>query len=254
MSEQLALLPAYGMAHLQLALLALFVGLIISVPLGVLAARVSWLERPALGIASAIQTIPSLALLAPMVPLLAALGLPSIGALPAFLGLVLYSMLPILRNTATGITSVDPALLEAADGLGMTPRQRLRRVELPLALPIIVAGIRTSTVWTVGIATLSTPVGATSLGNFIFSGLQTRNLSAVMVGCVACAALALALDGLVRLTGVGLVQRRPLVLAVSAGCSRCSHSPSSAPLRGMPSTRAPPNSRWARRPSRSSTS
>ncbi|MCK7494098.1 MAG: ABC transporter permease [Comamonadaceae bacterium] len=109
-----------------------------------------------------------------MVPLLVALGLPGIGALPAFLGLTLYSLLPMLRNTVTGLSGIDPAVIEAARGVGMTRAQRLRRVELPLALPTIVAGVRTSAVWTVGMATLSTPVGAPSLGNFIFSGLQTR--------------------------------------------------------------------------------
>ena len=152
MSEQLALLPDYLTAHLQLVLVALLVGVAVSVPLGVLATRVRWLEQPVLGVASVIQTIPSLALLAVMVPLLAAAHLPSIGYLPAIIGLVLYSVLPILRNTVTGLRTVDPALIEAARGVGMTPRQQLVRVELPLAMPIIIAGIRTATIWTVGIA------------------------------------------------------------------------------------------------------
>ena len=152
-----------------------------------------------------------------MVPLLAAVGVQSIGFLPAFLGLVLYSMLPILRNTVTGLAGVDPAYREAARGVGMTPAQELLRVELPLALPVVIAGIRTATVWTVGIATLSTPVGATSLGNYIFSGLQTRNANAVLVGCVAAAALALALDGLVRLLAAGWERRSRGMLGISAG-------------------------------------
>ena len=217
MSEQLALLPGYLNAHLQLALSALLLGVLISVPLGVLAARVRWLEQPVLGVASVIQTIPSLALLAIMVPLLAAADLQSIGFLPAFIGLVLYSALPILRNTVSGLGTVDPALIEAARGVGMTPRQQLTRVEFPLAMPVIIAGIRTATVWTVGIATLSTPVGATSLGNYIFSGLQTRNLSAVLVGCVAAACLALVLDGLIRLVAVGLERRRRGILVAALG-------------------------------------
>lgn len=215
MSEQLALLPGYLTAHLQLTVAALFLGIGVSVPLGVLAARVRWLEQPVLGTASVVQTIPSLALLAAMVPLLAALGVQSIGFLPAFAGLVLYSMLPILRNTVTGLTGVDPAYREAARGVGMTVRQQLLLVELPLALPVIIAGIRTATVWTVGIATLSTPVGATSLGNYIFSGLQTRNLAAVLVGCVAAAALALSLDGIIRLLAAGWERRSRPLLAVS---------------------------------------
>src|SRR6185503_2692308 len=163
-------------AHLELTLFALFIGVSLSVPLGVLSARSPRLERPVLLVASVIQTIPSLALLALMVPLLAALHLPSIGSVPAFVALVLYGVLPVLRNTVTGLTGVDRALVEAAQAVGMTRRQQLLRVELPLALPVIVAGIRTAATWTVGMATLSTPVGGVSLGNYIFSGLQTRNL------------------------------------------------------------------------------
>ena len=211
MSDQLALLPGYLTAHLQLALLALLLGVAISMPAGVMITRWRWLDQPVLGVASVIQTIPSLALLALMVPTLAAVGLQSFGFLPAFIGLVLYSLLPVLRNTVVGLTSVDPALIEAARAVGMTPGQRLWRVELPLALPIIVAGVRTATVLTVGVATLSTPVGAPSLGNYIFSGLQTRNFTAVLVGCVAAALLALALDGLLWALGAALVGRRKRV-------------------------------------------
>jgi osmoprotectant transport system permease protein len=208
MSAQLALLPGYLTAHLQLSLVALALGIGLSVPLGVALTRLPRLERPMLALASVIQTVPSLALLAIMVPALAALGLRSIGFLPAIIGLTLYSILPVLRNTVIGLQGVDPALREAADGVGMTGAQRLWRVELPLALPVIVAGIRTATVWTVGMATLATPIGATSLGNYIFSGLQTRNYDAVLLGCVASAGLALLLDGLVRLLETGLRERR----------------------------------------------
>ena len=220
MSEQLARLPEYLTAHIQLTLLALLFSTALSLPLGIAVTRASWLEPPALGLAGVIQTIPSLALLAIMVPLLAGLELPSIGFLPAIIGLTLYGVLPILRNTVTGISGVDPAVKEAARGVGMTSWQQLIRVELPLAMPVIVAGIRTATVWIVGVATLSTPVGATSLGNYIFSGLQTRNYTAILVGCVAAAALALVLDALVRAaeTGVRSRQHRRLALAaVSIG-------------------------------------
>ena len=133
------------------------------------------------------------------------------------MGLTLYGVFPILRNTVTGIQGVDPALKEAARGVGMTTRQQLMRVELPLAMPVIVAGIRTSTVWVVGIATLSTPVGATSLGNYIFSGLQTRNYIAVLVGCVAAAGLALLLDGLVRSIEAGVRTRRRTRVVAALG-------------------------------------
>ena len=208
MTELLALLPSYLTAHLQLTLLALLLSAGISVPLGIAATRIAWLEQPSLALAGIIQTVPSLALLAAMVPVLAALDLQSIGFLPAIVGLTLYGILPVLRNTVTGIAGVDPALREAARGVGMTPRQQLLLVELPLAMPVIVAGLRTATVWVVGIATLSTPVGATSLGNYIFSGLQTRNYAAILLGCVAAAGLALLLDGLVRAVELGLARRQ----------------------------------------------
>jgi len=196
-NEALAELPRLATAHLQLSLAGLAFALALSLPLGIAAVRRPRLEAAVLGVASVIQTIPSLALLAIMVPLLAAIGF-----LPAWLALTLYAALPILRNTVTGIAGVEPALREAARGVGMTPVQQLRRVELPLALPVIVAGVRTAAVWTVGTATLSTPVGAPSLGNLIFAGLQTRNGASVAVGCVAAALLALGLD-----QTIGLLER-----------------------------------------------
>lgn len=217
MSEQLALLPEYLTAHLQLTLVALLLSTATALPLGIAATRSRWLEPVALGVAGVIQTVPGLALLALMVPLLAAADLQSIGFLPAICGLTLYGVFPILRNTVTGISGVSPVYKEAARGVGMTPRQQLVRVELPLAMPVIVAGLRTATVWLVGITTLSTPVGATSLGNYIFSGLQIRNYTAVVVGCVAAGGLALLLDGLVRAVEDGLVRRRrPQVAAALA--------------------------------------
>jgi osmoprotectant transport system permease protein len=209
LAEQLALLPDYLSRHLLLSITALVIGVSLSLPLAILALRVKALQGPVLGVASAIQTVPSLALLALMVPLLGVIGF-----LPAAIALVLYSMLPVIRNTVTGIQEVDPNLIEAARGLGMTDSQLLRRVQLPLAMPVIIAGIRTATVWVVGITTLSTPVGATSLGNYIFSGLQTQNHTAVVVGCVAAAGLALLLDGLIRLLETAASRRsRPLGLA-----------------------------------------
>jgi osmoprotectant transport system permease protein len=218
MAEQLRLLPEYLTAHLQLTLAALLLAVAIAVPLGIAVARRRGLETPLLGLAGVVQTIPGLALLAIMVPALALLGqltqralgleLRSIGFLPALIALTLYALLPILRNTLVGIGGVDPALVEAARGVGMTEPQVLRRVTLPLAMPVIVAGLRTAAVWVVGTATLSTPVGATSLGNFIFSGLQTRNFAAVGVGCAAAAGLALLLDQLIRALESGVRDQR----------------------------------------------
>jgi len=209
-NEALAALPADATAHLQLSLAALSLASLLSLPLGVLAAGRPRLREAALGAASVIQTVPSLALLAIMVPLLS-----RIGFVPALIALTLYGMLPILRNTVAGLAGVEPALREAARGVGMTPGQQLRRVDLPLAAPVIVAGLRTAAVWTVGTATLSTPVGAPSLGNLIFAGLQTRNGVAVVIGCVAAAGLALALDQTIALLERGIRERDRARKAVS---------------------------------------
>jgi osmoprotectant transport system permease protein len=208
LADQLDKLPELLWAHLSLTLLALLVATVVSVPLGIASTRVHWLERIAVGTASVIQTVPGLAMLAIMVPALAFLGASGIGYLPAIIGLTLYCIFPILMGTITGLKEVDPAMIEAARGVGMTDRQRLKMVELPLALPVIVSGLRTSTVWCVGMATLSTPVGAPSLGNYIFGGLQLRNYTAVLVGCIAAALLAQLLDLLVRSIETGLRERR----------------------------------------------
>ena len=170
-----------------------------------------------LGLASIVQTVPGLALLALFYPLLLALaalslswfgfGFSAFGFLPAVLALALYSMLPVLRNTITGLQGVDAAILEAAQGVGMTPRQSLFTVELPLALPVMMAGIRTAAVWVIGTATLSTPIGQTSLGNYIFAGLQTQNWVFVLFGCLSAAVLALAVDQLLALIENGLRNR-----------------------------------------------
>ena len=211
LAEQLQLLPEYLGQHVLLTVTALSLGIGLSIPLAVMVWRQPRLREPVLAVASAIQTIPGLALLALMVPLLG-----RIGFLPALLALVLYSVLPVLRNTVTGIAQVDSSLIEAGRALGMTHWQLLAKVQLPLALPVIIAGIRTAAVWVVGMATLSTPVGATSLGNYIFSGLQTQNYTAVLVGCVAAASLALALDWSIRRVEIAISQRRKLALGVSA--------------------------------------
>ena len=221
MDERIAaawkLLPDYLGQHVVLSACALGLGVIISLPLALLAARRPAVRWPVLAIASLIQTIPGLALLALFYPLLLAfsalttavfgLGLPALGFLPSLLALTLYSMLPILRNGVAGLTGIDPAVLEAADGVGMTPAQRLWRIEAPLAAPVVMAGVRTAAVWTIGAATLSTPVGQTSLGNYIFSGLQTENWVFVLFGCAAAAVLALAVDQLLGLVEAGAARR-----------------------------------------------
>jgi osmoprotectant transport system permease protein len=221
------LLPGYLGQHVMLSAAALLLGLVISLPLAVVAARHPRVRWPVLVVASLIQTIPGLALLALFFPLLLALStvtralfgwtLPALGFLPSLMALTLYSMLPILRNGVAGLTGVDPAVLEAADGVGMTRSQRLWQVEAPLAAPVVMAGVRTAAVWTIGAATLSTPVGQTSLGDYIFSGLQTENWVFVLFGCAAAAILALAADQLLGLIEVGLARRdkRRAVLGVA---------------------------------------
>jgi osmoprotectant transport system permease protein len=211
LAKQLALLPDYLGSHLLLSVAAMGIGILVCLPLAIVVTRVKWLQWPVLTFAGVMQTVPGIALLALMVPLLG-----QIGFLPAFIALVLYSMLPIIRNTVTGILGVDATLIEAARGVGMTDMQQLLHVELPLALPVMIAGIRTATVWVVGTATLSTPVGATSLGNYIFGGLQTQNFTAVLVGCIAAATLAIVLDQLIRLMEVA-ASKRNRRLAWSAG-------------------------------------
>src|SRR6516165_771913 len=213
----LGLLPGYAAQHVVLSMTALALGVAISLPLAILASRRPRLRWAALAVASLMQTIPGLALLALFYPLLLALSalttrafgfsVPALGFLPSLLALTIYSMLPILRNGVTALAGVDPAYVEAADGVGMTPGQRLARVELPLAAPVIMAGIRTAAVWTIGIATLSTAVGQTSLGNYIFSGLQTENWVYVLTGCIAVVALAMFVDQVLALIEVGVARR-----------------------------------------------
>lgn len=219
MNELLARLPELASAHARLCLAALTAGLAIGLPLGLLLHRRPRARGATLAVIGVAQTIPSLALLAFMVPALAALGallepaigmrISSIGVLPAFIALTLYGLLPVLRNTVTGLGGVEPNLVEAARGVGMSERQVLLRVELPLALPVIAAGVRTAAVWTVGTAVLATPVGASSLGDYIFVGLQTQNHASVAVGCLGSAVLALVLDATVHALEVLVTPPRP---------------------------------------------
>jgi osmoprotectant transport system permease protein len=222
--EALTHLPDYLGNHVRVSVTALALGLLVSLPLAIAARNRPVMRGALLGLASIVQTVPGLALLALFYPLLLALAALSLrwfgldfsafGFLPAVLALALYSMLPVLRNTITGLRGVDPAILEAAQGVGMTPRQSLFTVELPLALPVMMAGIRTAAVWVIGTATLSTPIGQTSLGNYIFAGLQTQNWVFVLFGCAAAALLALAVDQLLALIEAGIRGRSRLRVAL----------------------------------------
>jgi osmoprotectant transport system permease protein len=214
-NEAFAQLPPLIASHVLLAAAALALALLVGLPLGVAASRRPTLAALALGFAGLVQTIPGLALLALFYPLLLALsaliggGIPALGFLPALLALALYALLPILRNVVAGLRGIDPAVLQAADGLGLTPWQKLRLVEAPLAAPVAMAGIRTAAVWTIGAATLATTVGYPSLGNPIFAGLQTESWSLVLAGCVGAAGLALVTDGLLGLVERSIATRKP---------------------------------------------
>jgi osmoprotectant transport system permease protein len=224
--EALSHLTDYLGNHVQVSVAALALGLVVSLPLAIVARNRPFLRGILLGVASVVQTVPGLALLALFYPLLLAataltsrwigFGFSAFGFLPAMLALALYSMLPVLRNTITALNGINPETLEAAQGVGMTAWQSLSTVELPLALPVIMAGIRTSAVWVIGTATLSTPNGQTSLGNYIFAGLQTQNWVFVLFGCFAAALLALAVDQLLALIEDGLRSRKRLRAAF--GC------------------------------------
>ena len=174
--------------HLYLTGIAMGFAILIGVALGIFLSRFQRLATPVLGAAGVVQTIPSLAMLGFMLPLL------GIGATPAIVALFLYALLPIIRNTYTSVIGVDPALIEAAIGMGMTRRQVLVLVRLPLALSIIMAGIRTSTVICVGIATLCAFIGAGGLGELIFRGISMVDNKIILAGAIPAALLALALD------------------------------------------------------------
>ena len=186
--------------HVVLVFIAILIAVVIGVPTGVLLTRYRSLRGPVLGIANVMQTIPSLALFGFLIPLPFIGG---IGTRTALVALVLYSLLPIIRNTVTGILGVDPNVREAAVAMGMTGSQVLRQVELPLAMGVIVTGIRVATVIAVGVTTIAAAVGAGGLGVYIFRGLRQYDNNLLLAGAVSSALLALAADFL-----LGLLQRQ----------------------------------------------
>jgi osmoprotectant transport system permease protein len=203
--------------HVLLVLVSAGIAVAIGVPLGIALARRPRLARPVLALANLAQTIPSLALFGFLIPVPFIGG---IGVRTAIVALVLYSLLPILRNTVTGIQQVDPAVLEAATGMGMTAGQRLRLVELPLALPVILAGVRVAAVVAVGTATIAAAIGAGGLGTYVFRGLATVDTRLILAGAIPAALLALTADAL-----LGAVQksshpgRAAVLLAVVAAAA-----------------------------------
>ncbi|MDZ8031207.1 MAG: ABC transporter permease [Nostoc sp. DedQUE08] len=181
----------HTLEHLFLVGIAIGIAIIVGIPLGILITRKTFLRQPILGIANIFQTIPSLALFGLLIPVPIIGG---IGAVPAIVALTVYSLLPIIRNTYTGITGVDPAIREAGRGMGMTDRQLLLQVEIPLALGVILAGVRVATVIAIGIATIAAAIGAGGLGVFIFRGISVVNNQLILAGAVPAAAIALLAD------------------------------------------------------------
>ena len=190
--------------HLTLVVIAMDIAIAIAVPLGMLIVQHRHLRAFALGLASVFQTIPSLALFGFLIPIPFIGG---IGRRTAIVALVLYALLPILRNTYVGLSGVDPAILEAAEAMGMTTTQILLRVRLPLALSVILAGIRTATVITIGVATIAAAIGAGGLGTFIFRGVAMVNDSVILAGAIPAALLAIFADLL-----LGQLERRLKVI------------------------------------------
>jgi osmoprotectant transport system permease protein len=190
--------------HLTLVVISMDIAIAIAVPLGMLIVQHPRLRAIALGIASVFQTIPSLALFGFLIPIPFIGG---IGRRTAIVALVLYALLPILRNTYVGLTGIDPAILEAAEAMGMTTTQILLRVRLPLALSIILAGIRTATVITIGVATIAAAIGAGGLGTFIFRGVAMVSDAVILAGAIPAALLAILADFL-----LGLLERRLKVI------------------------------------------
>ena len=189
--------------HVWLTASAMLFACAIALPLGVLLTRKQGLARPVIGVANVLQTIPSLAMFGLLLPV------PFLGdraARLAIVALTAYALLPILRNTYAGIGSVDPAVIDVANALGMTGWQRLRKVELPMAASVILAGIRTATVTCVGIATIAAAIGAGGLGELIFRGVASVDNGLVLAGAVPAALLALCADGL-----LGLAEKRMVV-------------------------------------------
>ena len=182
---------ALTLQHLVLVGMSMLLAAVVAIPLGIVLSRCSGWREWTLGLTNVVQTIPSLALFGFLIPL-PFLG--GIGPHTAIIALVLYALLPMLRNTVTGITNVDASVRESATALGMTPRERLWQVELPLAAPTILAGIRIATVTTIGTATIAAAIGAGGLGVFIFRGLAAVDSVLLLAGAVPAALMALAAD------------------------------------------------------------
>lgn len=194
------------MEHIELTAVAVGCSILIGVPLGILISYIKNLNKPVLGIANVVQAIPSMALLGLSIPLL------GIGTLPAVVMVIIYSLLPIIKNTFTGINSISPEMVEAAKGIGLTKAQVLFKVKIPLALPIIMAGVRISAVTAVGLMTMAAFIGAGGLGYLVFSGIRTVNNAQILAGAIPSCILALLVDYL-----TGLIEKLVTPISLQKG-------------------------------------
>ncbi|TLF52767.1 ABC transporter permease [Halomonas urmiana] len=191
--DNLELLLSRTVEHISLVGVAVGIATLTGVPIGIAITKNERAARAVLYIASIIVTIPSIALFGIMIPILSLIG-QGIGYLPAVIAVLLYSQLPIIRNTYTAINNVDPALREAARGIGMSPNQRLRMVEIPLAVPVIMAGVRTAVVLNIGVMAIAAYIGAGGLGTFISRGISQSDPRQLIIGAVAVSVLAIIVD------------------------------------------------------------
>ncbi|WP_448700958.1 ABC transporter permease/substrate-binding protein [Mucilaginibacter sp. AW1-3] len=212
MRQESGKLLSQTLTHIGLTFISLLIAIVIGLPLGILIAHKRKLSGTVLGVAGVFQTIPSIALLGFLIPVL------GIGAKPAIFALLLYALLPIIRNTYTGITGVDATIKEAARGMGMSYSQILLKVELPLAMPVILAGIRTATVINVGVATLASLIAAGGLGEFIFGGISLNNTNMILAGAIPAALLAIIFDFLLsKVQNINLKKVRTGIKVIPVG-------------------------------------
>ena len=209
-----------SLQHIELTMVSMLIAIIISIPLGIFIAKTKYkhLQSTILSILSMTQTIPSLALIAFVMVLFQLIGLPTIGAVPGVTALVVYALLPIVRNTYTGISQVEASDIEVAKSMGMTKTQILFKVELPMSIPIIMTGIKISTTWTIGLVTLVALIGAGGLGDLIFSGIRNVRVNDILAGAIPAALMALIAEWLLgkfelMLTPIGLRDEKEVLSA-----------------------------------------
>ena len=197
MADNAGYLASLTLQHLLLVAIAVGLAIVIGVPLGILIVRYKWLSSPVLGLVTVVLTIPSISLFGLMIPLFSLIG-QGIGVLPAVTAVFLYSLLPIVRNTFTAIDNLPPELREAGRGIGMTFWQRLRWVEIPLAMPVIFGGIRTAVVMNIGVMAIAAVIGAGGLGLLLLNGISGSDVRMLIAGAVLICLLAIILDWLLH--------------------------------------------------------